>query len=133
MFVNNTTTGFLEDVYSGSPYLAVEFPVLVDLPKKTQDPCGSYSEKNSLTEDEHEDHKGEDTDFEPTTQCAYKDLDKFADEYKIDIKSLISAMTVDITLPEDELETNDANLEWSKVVAEIRENEISIFGQRKHC
>ena len=55
LFVNNATTGFLEGVTSGSLHLPIEFTVLVDLPKKTQDPCGLYSEKNSLTENEHED------------------------------------------------------------------------------
>ena len=45
LFVNNTTTGFLEGVNSGSLLLAVEFPLLEDLPKKTQDPCGSYSKR----------------------------------------------------------------------------------------
>ena len=38
LFVNNTTTGFVEGVKSGSLQLAVDFPILVDLPKKTQDP-----------------------------------------------------------------------------------------------
>ena len=33
----------------------MEFPALVDVPKKTQDPGGSYSEKNSLSEDKQED------------------------------------------------------------------------------
>ena len=43
------------------------------------------SEKSN-SRSEHEDCEGEDTDLKPTAQCAYKDLDKFADEHKIDIR-----------------------------------------------
>ena len=63
-----------------------------------------------MTEDKHEDYKGEDTDFEPTTQNVYKDLDNFTNEHKIDIKVIkkfqdrLANIIVDITLLEVEFE-----------------------------
>ena len=40
--------GLLEDINSEFLPFVMEFPALVDLPKKTHEPGGSYSRKNSL-------------------------------------------------------------------------------------
>jgi len=61
---DDTTSGFIESVNSGSLPLAVELPVLVDLPK-SRGPRGSYKKKSSLSDEDEDYEEEEEDEYEP--------------------------------------------------------------------